>query len=105
MKRLLILLLCGLSLTGYAQKPSDTSVSQMEKLDRGLIVYPPTSGKCFVSWRLLGADDNNTTFEILKNGASLQKNIYKATSASVKGRLNIYPGEYGAKRHWLFNMS
>ena len=85
MKRLLILLLCGLSLTGYAQKPSDTSVSQMEKLDRGLIVYPTTSGKCFVSWRLLGTDDNNTTFEILKNGASLQKNIYKATSASVSG--------------------
>ncbi len=74
-----------MSLAGYAQKPSDTSVYQMEKLDRGLIVFPTTAGKCFVSWRLLGTDDNNTTFEILKNGQSLQKGIYKTTSASVTG--------------------
>ena len=88
MKHIIFLLLSILPLAGYAQKPSDTSVSQMEKLDRGLIVFPTTSGKCFVSWRLLGTDDNNTTFEILKNGQSLQKNIYKTTSASVSGTKN-----------------
>lgn len=68
-----------------AQKPTDTAVSQMEKLDRGLIAFPTTSGKCFVSWRLLGTDDNNTTFELLKNSKSLTKNIYKTTSLSVSG--------------------
>lgn len=88
-KQTMVLALCSLLPTaGWAQKPSDTPTSQMEKLDRGLIVYPTTSGKCFVSWRLLGTDDKNTTFEILKNGTSLQKNIYKTTSASVSGTKN-----------------
>ena len=68
----------------YAQQPN-TPVSQMEKLDRGLIAFPTSSGKCFVSWRLLGTDDKSTTFELLKNGASLKKDIYEATSMTVTG--------------------
>ena len=79
----LALMMMGASVC--AQKPTDTSASQMEKLDRGLIAIPTTSGKCFVSWRLLGTEDNNTTFEVLKNGNSLAKNIYKTTSLSVSG--------------------
>ena len=79
----LALMMMGASVC--AQKPTDTPASQMEKLDRGLIVIPTTSGKCFVSWRLLGTEDNNTTFEVLKNGNSLAKNIYKTTSLSVSG--------------------
>ena len=67
-----------------AQLPN-TPVSQMEKLDRGLIAFPTTSGKCFVSWRLLGTDDKHTTFELLKNGSSLKKDIYSTTSISVSG--------------------
>jgi rhamnogalacturonan endolyase len=85
MKRLLTLLLCAVTLTGYAQKPSDTPTSQMEKLDRGLVVmiYPDGRGtKCFASWRLLGTDDKNTTFALLKNGEVLQDNIYKTTCVS-----------------------
>jgi rhamnogalacturonan endolyase len=83
MKRLLTLLLCALPLTGYAQKPSDTPASQMEKLDRGLVVikYPAGKGfKYFASWRLLGTDDQNTTFALLKNGEVLKDNICQATS-------------------------
>ena len=83
MKRLLTLLLCALPLAGYAQKPSDTPVSQMEKLDRGLVVikYPQGKGfKYFASWRLLGTDDQNTTFALLKNGEVLKDNISRATS-------------------------
>ncbi len=70
----------------FAQSPASTPVSQMEKLDRGLIAFPTTSGKYFVSWRLLGTDDNYTTFELLKNGASYQKNIIAATSMTVSGK-------------------
>ena len=66
-------------MAGFAQKPSDTSVSQMEKLDRGLVVIKH-SGGYFVSWRLLGTDDANTTFELLRNGESVAKDIYRATS-------------------------
>ncbi len=83
MKRILAMSMCFLSLAGYAQKPTDTPASQMEKLDRGLVVvrYPSGRGvKYFASWRLLGTDDKNTTFALLKNGEVLQDNISRATS-------------------------
>lgn len=82
----LFLILClGCSVSVIAQKPSDTPTSQMEKLDRGLVVIPVTATNQFVSWRLLGTDDKNTTFELLKNGESLKKDIYQTTSMSVSG--------------------
>ena len=66
-----------------AQRPDDTPVSQMEKLDRGLVVIKH-SGGYFVSWRLLGTDNQNTTFEILRNGTSVAKDICKSTSMNFK---------------------
>ena len=78
-------MLCAVTLTGYAQKPSDTPASQMEKLDRGLVVikYPEGKGvKYFASWRLLGTDDQNTTFALLKNGETIQDNICKSTNVN-----------------------
>ena len=82
MKRVILFIAWAfLSICSYAQKPSDTPQSQMEKLDRGLVVIKYTGGY-FVSWRLLGTDDENTSFEILRNGTSLKKDIYKTTSVS-----------------------
>ena len=73
-----------LSSTGAAaQKPTDTPVSQMEKLDRGLVVVRHAGGY-FVSWRLLGTDNANTSFEILRNGTSVAKDICKSTSMNFK---------------------
>ncbi len=66
-------------MAGFAQKPSNTPASQMEKLGRGLVVFPYASGKYFASWRLLGTDDQNTTFELLKNGQTYKRNIYQNT--------------------------
>ena len=66
-----------------AQRPDDTPVSQMEKLDRGLVVIKH-SGGYFVSWRLLGTDNQGTTFEILRNGTSVAKDISKSTSMNFK---------------------
>lgn len=43
---------------------------QMEYLDRGLVVIP-TSGGNFISWRLLGNDDQNVVFNIYKNETQL----------------------------------
>ena len=77
----LVVLLSG-STTLFAQSPRDTPQSQMEKLDRGLVVvrYPAGRGvKYFASWRLLGTEDNNTTFALLKNGMVLKDNITQAT--------------------------
>jgi rhamnogalacturonan endolyase len=42
----------------------------MEKLDRGLVALKTaTTGSYFLSWRLLGTDNNNTVFSILRDGA------------------------------------
>lgn len=88
-KMLLMLVFSAISICVSAQKP-DTPTSQMEKLDRGLICFPMLSGKCFVSWRLLGTDDNFTTFELLKNGKTIKKDIYKTTSLEAPGTTSDY---------------
>ena len=72
------------AVSAFSQKPN-TPVSQMEKLDRGLVAIPGTNGKCFLSWRLLGTDNQNTTFRILKNGSVLRDDITGATSFQVTG--------------------
>ena len=73
----MLLVVCALltGLTSYAQRskpaPSDTKTTQMEKLDRGavLIKRPGTSTTAyFLSWRMLGSDDENTTFTLLRSG-------------------------------------
>lgn len=84
-KTILFLLGVVSALCVSAQTPQDTPVSQMEKLDRGLIAFPTTSGKCFVSWRLLGTDDKYTTFELLKNGRLVKRDIYQTTSLTASG--------------------
>ncbi len=80
MKKILLLALFAVvGVQAFSQEPN-SPVSQMEQLDRGLVAIPGSSGKCFVSWRLLGTDDENTTFEVLKNGNPIKSNIYQTTS-------------------------
>ena len=46
-----------------------TPLSQMEKLDRGLVAVLSTSGYgSFVSWRFLGTDSPDTRFDLLRDG-------------------------------------
>ena len=87
MKRTLVVIgiLLGLSLSAVAQV---TPVSQMEKLDRGLVIVPARSTGNFLSWRLLGTDDNSTAFELLKNGEVVATNITGATSMTLDGGAN-----------------
>lgn len=57
-----------------------TPVSQMEALDRGVVALPSETNGIFVSWRFLGTDDEtHTTFDVLRNGVAISKDIYKAT--------------------------
>ncbi|NPD92897.1 T9SS type A sorting domain-containing protein [Xylanibacter muris] len=76
--KLSLALLLGLGFnSGFAQ---NTPVSQMEKLNRGVVSVPAKSGTGrFVSWRMLGTDDENTKFEILRNGLSIKKDISEPT--------------------------
>ena len=91
------LLLCGLlawTVGSHAQTALSTPQSQMEKLDRGLVAFPTTKDKVFVSWRLLGTEaqapdplknDAPVTFDLLKNGQPIAQDIAGATSMTVDG--------------------
>ena len=91
------LVLCGLlawAVGSHAQTALSTPQSQMEKLDRGLVVFPTTKDKVFVSWRLLGTEvqatdplnnDAPVTFDLLKNGQPIAQDIAGATSMTVDG--------------------
>ena len=59
-----------------------TPVSQMEKIDRGLVVVPAQSGGTnkFISWRLLGTDDDLTTFTVLRDGEPIAKDLTEKTN-------------------------
>lgn len=53
-----------------------TPASQMEKLDRGLVVVSTSSVSFFASWRLLGTDDKaTTTFDLLRDGNVIAKDL------------------------------
>ena len=66
-----------LTLLTVSTQAQNTPVSQMEKLDRGVVALPRTSGYGrFVSWRFLGTDDPDlTTFTLLRNGKSVKSGL------------------------------
>ena len=71
-----------------------TPMSQMEKLDRGLVAIPTSGTANFVSWRLLGTDDKaNTTFDLLRDGTVIASNLkvsnYQDTKGSATARYQV----------------
>ena len=69
-----------------AAQAQNTPQRQMERLDRGLVALPASGGTGnFISWRFLGTDDEETTrFDIIRDGVTIQKNVYK-TNYEDKG--------------------
>ena len=65
------MLVLWLATTATAQV---TPTSQMEKLDRGLVVVPAKSKGVFLSWRYLGTDTKDTRFNIYKGGKKIVSN-------------------------------
>ena len=71
-----------------------TPISQMEKLDRGVVALPANSGSGnFVSWRFLGTDDNNTRFDLVRNGLTIATDLeisnYKDTSGDSSSEYQV----------------
>ena len=91
-KHILPLLLLSASLTATAQRqkptPWDTPASQQEKLDRGFIRINTTSTKPYFSWRLLGSDDEHTSFLILIDGEVKSDTLRDRTSFRPSGIIN-----------------
>ena len=91
--------LASVALCSHAQV---TPISQMEKLDRGLVAIPTSTTANFVSWRLLGTDDKaNTTFDLLRNGTVIASNLtktnYQDTQGSATARYQVVTKVNGAE--------
>ena len=72
-RELLTTLLAAATMAGSAQI---TPVSQMEKLDRGIVAIPSSTGMGnFVSWRFLGTDDASTRFDLLRDGIAVATDL------------------------------
>ena len=52
-----------------------TPASQMEDLDRGLIVLRADGAGRFISWRMLGTDDLSTTWDLLAGGSVVAEDL------------------------------
>ena len=82
-------------MVAVAMQAQTTPVSQMEKLDRGVVALPNSSGSGkFVSWRLLGTDDPaRTTFNLLRNGKVIKEGLtvtnYKDTGGSNSSKYQV----------------
>ena len=71
------LLLAALLLGAASTKAQNTPASQMEKLGRGVVALPASNNGNFVSWRFLGTDDeDNTKFDLLRNGIPVATDLY-----------------------------
>ena len=85
-RKLTTTLLTVAAVVGSSAQP--TPASQMEKLDRGLVVVPAGMTRT-LSWRLLGTDDESrTTFNILRDGELLAENRYETFFKDMKGGSN-----------------
>ena len=73
----LALLMAGIS----GAEAQNTPAGQMEKLTRGVVSVPTTSGTGrFISWRFLGTDQPNTTFDVLCDGVVVKSDISDKTN-------------------------
>lgn len=68
-----------------------TPESQMEALDRGVVALPLKDGEAqgvFVSWRLLGTDDVNMVFDLLRNDETIAEGLSVTNYADAEGSAN-----------------
>jgi len=80
-KALLRACLCAIYLISVNDIQAQTTpTSQMEKLTRGVVALPSESGGQFVSWRMLGTDPLTTTFDLLRDGQPIAKNLGNRTN-------------------------
>jgi len=95
MNKLRIYILAVLTAVLLQTQAQVTPVSQMEKLDRGLVAIPTsTFGKqFFISWRLLGTDDKQTKFDLLRDGEVIASDLtvtnYQDTQGSATAKYQV----------------
>ena len=68
-----------------ASNKVSTPISQMEKLDRGLVALPAQDKGIFVSWRLLGTDGKNVCFDVERDGKVIAHHLKLTNYIDRKG--------------------
>ena len=71
MRQFITYLLVMMSCSTWAQVSPIPTVH--ERLDRGVVALPAQDKGIFVSWRLLGDDDKDVIFDVVRNGRQLPK--------------------------------
>ncbi len=69
------------------QAQTVTPLSQMEKLDRGVVALPAQDKGIFISWRLLGTDPSTTCFDVERNGKVIAQHLRLTNYTDKKGTL------------------
>jgi len=85
MKKLICLTLMTCAMTVAAQE-YHTYPSQMERLDRGVVALPAAKQGVFVSWRLLGTDLQDVTFDLLRDGQPIAKGMKVTNYVDTGGK-------------------
>ncbi len=82
MKRITSVILLGfLAMGGWGQRYA-------EKIDRGLVAVPSSTSGNFVSWRVLGEEYYDVTYNLYCNGAQIAKNLTASSYNHAAGNTN-----------------
>ena len=88
-KKIYLIVFIFLAIAAISIQAQITPQSQMEKLDRGVVALPLyTSGGNFVSWRFLGTDDNDTRFDLVRNGTTIATDLEVTNYRDTGGNKN-----------------
>ena len=70
-----------------------------ERLDRGVVALPAQDKGIFVSWRLLGDDAKDVTFDVMRNGKTIARDLtvtnFIDTKGTTKCKYNIIARQKG----------
>lgn len=96
MKKDLAILLClFMAITMSAQRVTD-------KLDRGLVAVPGQSGGIFVSWKVLGEEYYDVTYNLYCNGQKIASNLnvsnYTHSSGTTASKYSVAPVVRGVEQ-------
>ena len=80
--------LCLGTLCTIAAASANATEWQGEKLTRGCVALSMPSGGNFVSWRLLATDNENTTFDVVRNGQTVASDITLTNFTDAYGDKN-----------------
>lgn len=87
MKKLRLYTLSLTTMLAIGASAQMTPISQMERLDRGVVAMNAnTRTGNFISWRLLGTDDvTKTRFDLLRNGTPIATDLYETNYVDING--------------------